>query len=146
MSEIDRYLRDMSRRLAGAGPAGERALAEIEDHLRAAADEGIARGLTADAAEYEAVARFGKPVHIARQLRDAHRVAHLRRAPGRGVRTWPALAGDWDGWRDPGRSRGGAPRQASGCPASQPSRPGPVRPSSPGLPPCAPGLGLVAQG
>jgi hypothetical protein len=84
MSEIDRYLRDMSRRLAGAGPAGQRALAEIEDHLRAAADEGIARGLTADAAEHEAVAHFGKPAHIARQLLDAHRVAHRGAGPAGG--------------------------------------------------------------
>jgi len=77
MSEVDRYLDELFDRLAGTGGAGRRALAEAEDHLRAAVADGIARKLPEQQAEREAVARFGPPARIARQLRRAHGGARL---------------------------------------------------------------------
>lgn len=80
MSEVDRYLDEMFDRLAGTGAAGRRALTETEDHLRAAASDGTAQGLSAAQAEQQAVARFGPPARIAAQLRRAHRGARLSSA------------------------------------------------------------------
>lgn len=71
MSEIERYLDELFDRLAGTGAAGRRALAEAEDHLRAAAAAGMARGLPADRAELDAVARFGSPAMVASAMRSA---------------------------------------------------------------------------
>lgn len=71
MSEIERYLDELFDRLAGQGAAGRRALAEAEDHLRAAAADAMAGGLAADQAEVDAVARFGPPAVVARTLRSA---------------------------------------------------------------------------
>lgn len=71
MSEIERYLDELFDRLAGTGGAGRRALAEAEDHLRAAAAAGMARGLAADRAELDAVARFGSPAVVAAAMRSA---------------------------------------------------------------------------
>lgn len=80
MSEVERLLNEMFDRLAGTGAAGRRALAETEDHLRDAVAEGMARNLSAEQAEHDAVARFGSPARIAGQLRRAHRAAWLNRA------------------------------------------------------------------
>jgi hypothetical protein len=71
MSEIERYLDELFDRLAGQGATGRRALAEAEDHLRATAADAMARGLPADQAELDAVARFGSPAVMARKLRSA---------------------------------------------------------------------------
>jgi hypothetical protein len=71
VSDIERYLDELFDRLAGQGAAGRRALAEVEDHLRAAAADAMARGLPADQAELAAVARFGSPAVVARKLRSA---------------------------------------------------------------------------
>jgi hypothetical protein len=71
VSEVERFLDDMFDRLAGTGGPGRRALAEAEDHLRAAVADAIAAGLPAEQAELHAVARFGPPRLIARQLRWA---------------------------------------------------------------------------
>ncbi|MGI5241869.1 permease prefix domain 1-containing protein [Dactylosporangium sp. CA-139066] len=46
---------------AGTGARGRRMLAEAEDHLRSAADDGVSRGLDPVAAQREAVDRFGPP-------------------------------------------------------------------------------------
>lgn len=75
MSEIDRYLDALFDRLAGTGAAGRRALAEAEDHLRAAVADSMANGLSRERAEHDAVARFGSPAQIAGQLRHVHRTA-----------------------------------------------------------------------
>jgi hypothetical protein len=80
MSEIDRYLDELLDRLAGTGAVGRRALAEAEDHLRAAVADGVARKLPQEQAEHEAVVRFGPSARIARQLRRAHRGARLSSA------------------------------------------------------------------
>lgn len=81
---IDEFLDEAFAELTGTGSAGRRALAEAEDHLRASAAEGVARGLTREQAEAEAVARFGSPASFAKQL---------SRADGFG---WgPLLTGAW---------------------------------------------------
>ncbi len=79
MSEIDRYLDELFDRMSGTGAAGRRALAEAEDHLRAAAADAMAAGLPADRAERDAVARFGRAAMVARRLRAAHRATLLNR-------------------------------------------------------------------
>jgi hypothetical protein len=83
---LDRYLDDLFDRLAGTGAAGRRALAEAEDHLRAAADQGEALGLNRTDAERRAVTAFGSADGVAAELRAVHRPdAWLR----------PAVAGAW---------------------------------------------------
>ncbi len=85
MSEVDKYLDDMFDRLSGTGEAGRRTLAETEDHLRMGIEEGLARHLSMHEAEHEAVARFGSPASIARQLRRSYRPRWWR----------PALTAAW---------------------------------------------------
>jgi hypothetical protein len=83
---LDRYLDQLFDRLAGTGAAGRRALAEAEDHLRSAAEQGTAAGLSRVDAERRAVAAFGPPDAVAVQLRAVHRPdAWLR----------PAFTGAW---------------------------------------------------
>jgi hypothetical protein len=80
VSEIERYLDELFDRLAGQGATARRALAEAEDHLRAAAADAMARGLPAGQAERDAVARFGSPGVVARQLRSAAGGGRVSRA------------------------------------------------------------------
>ena len=80
MSEIEQYLDDLFDRLAGQGAAGRCALAEAEDHLRAAAADAVASGLPAGQAEHDAVTRFGSAAMVARKMRSAHRARRLNRA------------------------------------------------------------------
>ena len=68
---VDRTLDDLFDRFAGTGGAGRRALAEAEDHLRSQVGDGLARGLSPDLAEQEAVDRFGPVDRFAVQLRFA---------------------------------------------------------------------------
>jgi hypothetical protein len=86
-SPVDRCLDELFDKLAGTGAAGRRALAEAEDHLRSAVAEGIARGLSQEEAEREAVQRFGSTARVAGELRVAHQ----------GMRGWlrPAFVGCW---------------------------------------------------
>lgn len=69
---IDAYLDELFDRLAGTGAAGRRALAEAEDHLRAASDEAVVAGADPDAAEKAAVARFGPASRVAAGLQVVH--------------------------------------------------------------------------
>jgi hypothetical protein len=64
----DRYLDEMFDRLAGTGTDGRRLLSEAEEHLTEAVAEARARGLDADAAEREAVRRFGTVTTVVRHL------------------------------------------------------------------------------
>jgi hypothetical protein len=80
MSEVERYLDEMFDRLAGTGAAGRRALAETEDHLRAAVAAGLAGGLPEQRAEHEAVLRFGPAALVAGQVRRVHRAGPVRAA------------------------------------------------------------------
>jgi hypothetical protein len=82
---VDRYLGELFDGLAGTGTAGRRALAEAEKHLRAAAADEMAKGVTTAQAEKLAVARFGSPTRIAGEFRRAHRGGVLR----------PAISGAW---------------------------------------------------
>jgi len=86
-SPVERCLDDLFDRLAGTGAAGRRALAEAEDHLRSAVADGVARGLSQDEAEREAVARFGSTARVGAQLQVTHR----------GIAGWlrPAFVGCW---------------------------------------------------
>ncbi len=79
---IDTYLEELFDRLGGTGAAGRRALAEVEDHLRSAADEAIARGVEPIEAERTAVDRFGPSSKIAGGFQAVHNgpVALLRQA------------------------------------------------------------------
>jgi hypothetical protein len=78
---VDRYLDDLFDRLAGTGAAGRRTLAEVEDHLRTAADDGEALGLDRMEAEQRAVTTFGPADLMASQVRAVHRnTAWLRPA------------------------------------------------------------------
>jgi hypothetical protein len=70
---VERYLDDLFDRLSGTGGAGRRALAEAEDHLRDDVADAVARGVPADRAAREAVARFGRAADLARRLRRANR-------------------------------------------------------------------------
>ncbi|MEV0135147.1 permease prefix domain 1-containing protein [Dactylosporangium sp. NPDC050688] len=93
---IEQYLDELFDRLAGTGASGRRVLAEAESHLFAAAEDGVGRGLDAEAAEREAVARFGAAADIARQVppaREGVRAALLRLAVG----VW-AVAGGALAW------------------------------------------------
>jgi hypothetical protein len=68
MTSVDNYLDDLFERLAGTGPDGRRLLAEAEQHLADAVADGRERGLDAEAAEREAVQRFGAATDVARGL------------------------------------------------------------------------------
>ncbi|GIL28512.1 hypothetical protein [Actinocatenispora comari] len=70
---VERYLDDLFDRLSGTGGAGRRALAEAEEHLRDDVAEAVSRGVPADLAAREAVARFGRAADLARRLRRANR-------------------------------------------------------------------------
>jgi hypothetical protein len=78
--EIERYLDELFDRMAGRGAAGRRALAEAEDHLRAAAADATARGLPTSEAELEAVARFGPPAAMASRIGSAAASGRVSRA------------------------------------------------------------------
>lgn len=83
---LDAYLDRLFDQLAGTGGAGRRTLAEVEDHLRSAADDGEALGLNRYDAEARAVETFGPADAMAAQLRAVHRpTAWLR----------PAFADAW---------------------------------------------------
>jgi hypothetical protein len=81
----ERYLDTLFDGLAGTGNAGRRSLAEAEDHLRAASAAAVGTGLDREAAERQAVQRFGAAGSIAAQLQLTHR--------GVGALIRPLLAG-----------------------------------------------------
>jgi len=63
---IETYLDDLLANLRGNPASVRRMLAETEQHLYAAADEGRAGGLGPDQAAREAIARFGPAAQVAR--------------------------------------------------------------------------------
>ncbi len=65
---VDEYLDGLFDQLAGTHATGRRLLADAEEHLRAAAAEGRAIGLSADEAERRAVQRFGPAGLLAEQV------------------------------------------------------------------------------
>jgi len=75
---VEAYLDALIGELRGPAAHIRRMLAETEDHLRAATDEGVAAGLDRAAAERAAVARFGPPAEVARAANDGATVRTLR--------------------------------------------------------------------
>ncbi|MFI7075247.1 MULTISPECIES: permease prefix domain 1-containing protein [Micromonospora] len=65
---VEEYLDELFDKLAGTGAAGRRILAEAESHLLAAVENGLDRGLDQQAAEGDAVRRFGSAAALARQV------------------------------------------------------------------------------
>ena len=78
-SPVEAYLDRAFDLLAGSGPAGRRAFAELDDHLREATQAGVASGLTRAEAELAAVRRFGPPERVVPPLVRADPLAGLRR-------------------------------------------------------------------
>ncbi|AVT32910.1 hypothetical protein C6361_29455 [Plantactinospora sp. BC1] len=78
MGVVDRHLDEMFDQLAGSGAVGRRVLSEVEDHLRDAVADEMARGVPAEQAERNAVTRFGSPDRIAGPLRRARRGVAVR--------------------------------------------------------------------
>jgi uncharacterized protein involved in exopolysaccharide biosynthesis len=64
---LDAYLRALASALHDRGHSAERIVAEAREHLADAVEDGLRRGLTREAAEHEAVERFGPPDLIAAQ-------------------------------------------------------------------------------
>jgi hypothetical protein len=62
---LDRYLDELIRALRSRGAFDPGLLEEVREHLVDAVEEGVRRGLTADAAAREALARFGPPDVVA---------------------------------------------------------------------------------
>jgi hypothetical protein len=71
VSAIARYLKQLDRELRIRRAPRERLLSEADDHLRASAEEIAASGVDAQAAEHEAVARFGAAALVARSFANA---------------------------------------------------------------------------
>jgi hypothetical protein len=65
---VERYLDDVADNLRGQGREVRRVLAEVEQHLDEATADGVARGLSAQDAGAQAVARFGDAAAVARGL------------------------------------------------------------------------------
>jgi len=62
---ITKYIDDLTRALRGDGAFDATVVDEVRDHLSDAIEDGIRRGLPADAAEREAIARCGPPDVVA---------------------------------------------------------------------------------
>ena len=65
---IERYLLEFNDALVAGAERRERILAEVEDHLRDAAESQVATGSAPDEAEREAVRRFGDPAAAAERF------------------------------------------------------------------------------
>ncbi len=65
---IEAYLDRLLVELSGRARNVRRILAEVDDHLHDAVDEGVADGLSIDDARQRALARFGSPVTVARRF------------------------------------------------------------------------------
>ena len=71
-SPVEAYLRRLGRRLWVVPHRRSRVLREARDHLLAATESGVARGLSHADAEEQAVARFGPAGRVARhEMREA---------------------------------------------------------------------------
>lgn len=62
---LEEILSELRRALRRKGVADELAIEEAREHLIDAVDDGVRRGLSTEAAEQEAVARFGEPETVA---------------------------------------------------------------------------------
>jgi hypothetical protein len=71
MNDIDRYLDRLLLELRGSAGDVRRILAEAEEHLRDAAQDGVESGLPEEEAQRRAVERFGSPHMVARRFGGA---------------------------------------------------------------------------
>jgi hypothetical protein len=86
-SSIESYLTELARALSGPRRHRRRVIAEARDHLWCATEAHVDAGAPADAAQREAIARFGAPREIA--------AAHARRLARNAVAVaamWSAVA------------------------------------------------------
>jgi hypothetical protein len=65
---VERYLLDFNDALVAGAERRERILSEVEDHLRDATQSLLGAGFAADAAQVEAVRRFGSPAEAAERF------------------------------------------------------------------------------
>ncbi len=65
---IDAYLDRLLVELSGRARNVRRILAEVDDHLHDAVDDGVSRGLSPEQAQEQALARFGAPATVARRF------------------------------------------------------------------------------
>jgi len=65
---IEAYLDRLLVELSGRARNVRRILAEVDDHLHDAVDEGVAEGLSIEDARERALARFGSPATVARRF------------------------------------------------------------------------------
>jgi len=75
--QVTRYVEDLTRALRSRGAFDASVVAEVHDHLIDAIEGGIQRGLSAEAAAREAIARCGAPDVVASHI--AAGVPRLRR-------------------------------------------------------------------
>ena len=69
-SGIDAYVEALSFELVRRGMSPERLLLEVRDHLTDAIQDGLRHGLSPDAAEQQAMVRFGTPALVAERYAD----------------------------------------------------------------------------
>jgi hypothetical protein len=74
---LDAYLLRLERTLRTQGLVNPRILAEAREHLADAIADGLDRGLSEDAAEREALARFGTPDDLTEAFRRVYRWDYL---------------------------------------------------------------------
>ena len=74
---LDAYIIRLERTLRTQGLVNPRILAEARDHLADAIADGLERGLSEDAAEREALARFGTPDDLTEEFRRVYRWDYL---------------------------------------------------------------------
>jgi hypothetical protein len=74
---LDAYLLRLERTLRTQGLVNPRILAEAREHLADAITDGLDRGLSQDAAEREALARFGNPTDLTEAFRRVYRWDYL---------------------------------------------------------------------
>jgi hypothetical protein len=74
---LDAYMLRLERTLRRRGLVTPRILAETREHLADAIADGLDRGLPEDAAERDAMARFGSPDDLAEEFRRVYRWDYL---------------------------------------------------------------------
>ena len=74
---LDHYMQRLARTLRSEGLVDPRIVDEAREHLRDAIEDGVERGLSVDAAERAALARFGDPLELTDAFRHVYRWNYL---------------------------------------------------------------------